>query len=215
MFSFAQLIPTFRARPIVQEGTGYFFVYTCLSQIAWAIFFSFRMFLVSFVCICVTFGSLIFLRLSQNLCCRNSMIQNRKEYWLFQFPFELHLGWTMVVLAVNLSLFSTQAGGKNSLELPLAIILMSIMLLMAFFFAGIVSNPDFVIPFVMIWAFLGLGFQLRHPNQELFERYSEEDISCLSTTSFAFAIIIASFSGPRFLYRIWRERFTIQVLQLE
>ena len=37
IFAFAQLLPNYRARPIIQQGTGYFFFWTCVIQTAWTV----------------------------------------------------------------------------------------------------------------------------------------------------------------------------------
>jgi len=107
IFAMAQLFPHYRARPIIQQGTGYFFFYTCIIQIAWTLFFSFKIFILSFVAVVAAFLSLASLLASQHY----SQLRGRKslmEYWLFKFPFYLHCGWLIVCGVVQFSMFFRQ-----------------------------------------------------------------------------------------------------------
>jgi hypothetical protein len=49
VFTVAQLVPYYRARPIIQAGTRLFFFYTFLWQTAWTLLYSFRFCAFSFV----------------------------------------------------------------------------------------------------------------------------------------------------------------------
>ena len=63
---------------------------------------------------------------------------------------------------------------------------------------------------------VGIGCNLRHDrSDELKQQFSRDIISAFSTTSFAFAILVTAFSVPKVLIKIWQDKFTIHVLQLE
>ena len=86
IFAIAQLFPHFRARPIIQDGTGFFFFYTCIIQTAWTLFFSFRLFLLSFIAVLAALLSMASLLASQHYSQTRGR-RSRMEYWLFKFPF--------------------------------------------------------------------------------------------------------------------------------
>jgi hypothetical protein len=103
IFAIAQLTPHYRARPIIQQGTGFYFFYTCLIQTAWTLFFSFRLFTLSFVAVVCALLSMAFLLANQHF----SRVRGRKsllEYWLFRFPFYLHCGWLILCSVVQFSI---------------------------------------------------------------------------------------------------------------
>ena len=154
VFAFAQLAPSIRARPMVQEGCGYFSIYASLSQIGWATFFAFEMFLPSFVFIATTVAVLVCLLLSQHLVASGQQNKSRREYWLLQFPFLLHMGWATIIMAVNLAIMAQEQGASKELELTIAMILMGILLLVSFLFLSSPTKPDFVVPLIILWAFV-------------------------------------------------------------
>jgi hypothetical protein len=65
IFTIAQLLPHYRARPIITSGTSYFFFYTVLLQIAYTLLYGFGLFVFSFICIVLALISLLSLLASQ------------------------------------------------------------------------------------------------------------------------------------------------------
>merc|ERR1719223_1614210 len=134
---------------MVQEGCGYFSIYASLSQIGWTTFFAFEMFLPSFVFIATTVAVLVCLLLSQHLIASGQQNKSRREYWLLQFPFLLHMGWATIIMAVNLAIMAQEEGAGKELELTIAMILMGILLLVSFLFLSSPTKPDFVVPLII------------------------------------------------------------------
>jgi len=248
IFAFAQLTPSFRSRPIVQEGTSYFFVHACLGQMGWMLFFSYSMFLIAFFFILYTLISLSSLKISQDFVLNmhrgstgrtnhagwthrtnphtalgiSDLLTKMKgtEYWFLRFPFHLHLGWTMIVTGVTLVMLIVRYGAGSVAELTASLVVLSMWLLVAFFFVIVLSPGgggalDFTIPFVVIWAYIGVGMSLQDPNYELAYRFGGDEISGLSATSFALAILVGMCILPGFAFRIFREQFTISVTEVE
>jgi hypothetical protein len=121
LFAVAQLLPHYRNRPVIQAGTGCFFFYNTVLQTAWTLFFSFRLFTLSFVSVILALLSLLALLASQRLAMHNgtsSTLNNTAaaaaqcscfsfsvtEYLLFRFPFHLHAGWMILMTVDHLSL---------------------------------------------------------------------------------------------------------------
>jgi hypothetical protein len=61
----SQLLPHYRARPIITSGTSYFFFYTVLLQITYTFLYSFGLFIFSFICIVLALISILSLLASQ------------------------------------------------------------------------------------------------------------------------------------------------------
>jgi hypothetical protein len=154
MFAMAQLVPEYRARPIIQQGTSYFFFYTCLIQTAWTLFFSFRFFIFSFVSVICGVIALASLLASQYY----TQVRGHKprvEYWLFQFPFLLHFGWLVVMATVHFALLVRRYTDNEGIQLAADIVSLGTLLAVAtYFLTGYPSGPDFVIPLVVIWSYV-------------------------------------------------------------
>lgn len=241
IFAFAQLTPSYRARPIVQEGISYFFIHACLGQICWMLFFSYELFLPALLSILYTLLSLLSLKLSQdfvlsmhrapttrtnrtnpNILGVGGLLTKMKqaEYWFLRFPFHLHLGWTVVVASVTLAIFVVRCGSSGVVELTASLVILSVWLLVAFFFVIVLAPGgggalDFTIPLVVILAYVGIGVALRNPSETLITRFNGDEISGLSATSFALAILVGLLVMPGVAFRIFREHFTINVTQVE
>jgi hypothetical protein len=154
-FALAQLLRDFRARPIVQDGTGYFFFYTCLIQTAWTLFFSFRLFIPSFICVVAAFVSLASLLVSQH-CSQVRGQHSWVEYWLFRFPFFLHCGWMAVMVVVHFSLLCRHETSSIGTQIAADMIAIAVLLPVATFllWSGEHLAIDFCIPSVIIWSYV-------------------------------------------------------------
>jgi hypothetical protein len=153
-FAVAQLIPHYRARPIIQAGTGYYFFYTFLIQTVWTLCFSFQSFICSFIAVLgalLSLGSLLASQKSALMGERQSLL----EYCLFCFPFYLHTGWMVLMSVDQLSLLSRALGASIGLQLATDIAALGIMLAVAALCC--LASPswqDFVIPLVILWSFV-------------------------------------------------------------
>lgn len=154
IFAIAQLLPKYRARPIIQQGTGFFFFYTCLIQTAWTLFFAFKFFLMSFIAVVAALLCLASLLASQQY----SQVRGRKsliEYWLFKFPFYLHCGWLISCSVVQGAMLIRSYTSDVGIQFAADIVALGLMLPAAtFFLTGQPSGPDFVIPVVIIWSYV-------------------------------------------------------------
>ena len=169
VFATAQLLPYFRNRPIIQDGIGYFFFYTFVLQTAWTLFFSFQLFIGSFISVVLALLSLLSLLLSQlHTCTTTSDLRPRswggEEYWLFRFPFYLHTGW-MVLMAVDHFALLFRAYSNVTTSLQVAIDIVSLALMLAFGVACLIRPPyqDFCIPLVILWSFVSMVYSIYLP----------------------------------------------------
>lgn len=211
VFAAAQMIPTFSARPAVQEGVRYFFFYACLAQIAWTFFFTFRLFILAFLAMIVLLFSLVSLLLSQFLA-EHRERHSRREFWLLRFPFSLHCGWVFVTTAVSLNVDINHGAGE---EVAAAIVSLALLLLVAFFFLAVHPSADFVIPSVIIWAFIAIGCELHDPKQRIRDQFDGAVIQGVRAASYWFALIISCLLVPRVIVKFCHHYFTIHVVSLD
>eukprot|EP00531_Pseudo-nitzschia_arenysensis_P018340 CAMPEP_0116115486 /NCGR_PEP_ID=MMETSP0329-20121206/530_1 /TAXON_ID=697910 /ORGANISM="Pseudo-nitzschia arenysensis, Strain B593" /LENGTH=565 /DNA_ID=CAMNT_0003608917 /DNA_START=155 /DNA_END=1852 /DNA_ORIENTATION=+ len=241
-FATAQLLPHYRARPIIQQGTGLYFFWACIIQTIWTVFFAMQWFVSSFVAVVLALLCLVFLLASQHYNClcaptvrgRGGMSiiallsmatigpprQRRKsllEYWFFRFPFYLHCGWLLVCMAVQFSMvfryrFTDSAGAQLTAD----IVALGVMLPPAtFFLTGQNSGPDFVIPLVILWSYVSIGVELSNPNSTLVDIYGRPAILAVQGASYVFTGLIGVMLVPRIIIWIIQEFCTIGVVELE
>lgn len=166
VFALAQLLPNYRATPLIQDGTGFFFFYTFLIQTAWTICFSFQVFIGSFIAVVAALVSLLGLLASQHKSLLSIRRRGVLEYCFFRFPFYLHTGWMVLMTVDHLCLLLRRYAPEHvGLQVAIDILALAI-LLVAATTALTLSSPtwwpeqDFVIPCVVIWSYVSVGRRL-------------------------------------------------------
>lgn len=239
-FATAQLFPHYRARPIIQQGTGFYFFWACIIQTVWTVFFAMRWFVLSFIAVVLALLCLVLLLASQHYNClcvptlqhRGGGIlqgllssatgiprQRRKslmEYWFFRFPFYLHCGWLLVCTIVQFSMvFRYRFTDSTGAQLAADIISLGVLLPPGtFFLTGQSSGPDFVIPIVIIWSYISIGVELNKASDTLVDLYGHPAIVAVQNASWVFTGLIGLMLVPRIIVWIAQECCTIDVVEL-
>ena len=160
VFAMAQLLPNYRATPLIQDGTKYFFFYTFLIQTAWTICFSFQVFIGSFIAVVAALASLLGLLASQHTSLLSIRRRSLMEYILFRFPFYLHTGWMVLMTVDHLCLLLRRYAPEHvGVQVAVDILALVILLLAATTALTLYSpvwwpEQDFVIPLVVIWSYV-------------------------------------------------------------
>jgi hypothetical protein len=165
MFTIAQLLPHYRARPIITSGTSFFFFYTVLLQIMYTFLYSFGLFVFSFICVVLALISIISLLASQQYHADATGLTDRwggplsrpkrTEYLLFSFPFYLHAGWLILMAVDHFSLLFRRYGSTDRIDVQLAADMVALGALLAVAVAALQSpRRDFVIPTVILWSYV-------------------------------------------------------------
>lgn len=214
-FAIAQLLPNYRARPIIQQGTGYFFFWTCLVQTAWTLFFAFERFIFSFVaglCALLCMAGLLASQHYYRVRGRRSLV----EYVLFRFPFYLHCGWLIMCSVVQFSILFRYLTSNVGVQLAADVVALGAMLPAAtYFLTGQPSGPDFVIPLVIIWSYIGIALPLHNPNDTLLAIYDHSDIVAVRDSAYFFACTVGLMLIPRVVIWVFQEFCTINVVELD
>mmetsp|Transcript_3997 Transcript_3997/g.8155 ORF Transcript_3997/g.8155 Transcript_3997/m.8155 type:complete len:323 (+) Transcript_3997:2-970(+) len=138
------------------------------------------------------------------------------EYWLFRFPFYLHCGWLLVCTVVQFSMvFRYRFTQSTGAQLGADIVALGVLLPPGtFFLTGQSSGPDFVIPLVIVWAYLSIAVELNNPSDTLVQLYGHPAILAVKNASYVFMGLIGVMLIPRIIIWIAQEFFTIDVVEL-
>lgn len=161
-FALAQLLPHYRTRPILTTGTGYFFFYTVICQIAYTFLYSFGVFIFSFVAVVGTAVALLSLLMSQHHHYQQhgNYAGNRiSEYLLFRLPFYLHTGWVLIMTVDHFALlFRRYSPDDTSLQLAVDVVALAVLLPVSI--TALTQAHDFVIPLVSLWSYVSTAYNL-------------------------------------------------------
>jgi hypothetical protein len=222
VFALAQLSRNYRARPIVQEGTSFYFFWTCVLQTAWTILFAFELFLLSFVAVVLSLLSLASLLASQQYSLQKRRRFTRKsnltEYWLFRFPFYIHTGWLILCSVVQWSMMIRYYTNDNvGVQLAADVVSLAVLLPPAtFFLTGQPAGPDFVIPAVILWSYVSIALELKHPSHHpaLLEHYGSDAMVAVRDAAYFLAGIVIMMLVPRMAVWMVQECCTITVSEV-
>ena len=222
IFTIAQLFPHYRSRPVIQDGTGFFFFYTFLIQTAWTLFFSFQLFIFSFISVVAALISLLYLLASQHKALLHVRRQSKLEYVLFRFPFYLHTGW-MTLMAVDHLSILLRLCAPNHVGMQVAVDILSLALLLPVATTALslrTTGPfwpqqDFVIPFVVIWSYCGIGTRLSFPSDVMLEVYGRVVVEAVRFAAFFLAGTTACALIPCIVVWMAREFCVIGLVELD
>ena len=148
VWSTVQLLPSFRANPLVIDGVGWYYLAVCGAQIAWTVTFSFELMLLALFFMLSILYFLLKIVSSQY---KLGGAVTTRDYWLLKFPFSIHAGWIVAASLVNINLVLVKYGTRGSVQFVMAILSLVLLLLANTYFLHL-ACPDFVIPCVLAWA---------------------------------------------------------------
>lgn len=152
-FGIYQALPSQRQNPRL-EKVGYWFLLSCLANIAWLFCWHYELFTLSMVMMLVLLVSLIIIYLRLDIGVARV---SKTEFWLVNVPFSLYLGWITVATIANATSlldFYNWSGWGISPQVWAVIMLAA---------AGVISavmsltRADVVYSLVIIWAVTGIA----------------------------------------------------------
>jgi hypothetical protein len=78
-------------------------------------------------------------------------IFQRSDYWILQFPFEIHTGWICAAFALNLNILGVALGANAETQVVVAAISLVVLTVVALVCLGL-KRPQFTLPWVVVWA---------------------------------------------------------------
>ena len=149
IFSILQMFPAFRAKPIVQQGVGYWYFVACLSQASWVLAFGYEILVLSLI-----FMGLILYSLYK-IVTLQSMIPSGgpKEFWGFRFPFEIHCGWIFAAFALNVNIIVVDSSDSATVQAIFgAVSLLALVGIVIFIEHTLKGGPNYTLPAVFACA---------------------------------------------------------------
>ena len=215
MFSLVQLLPAVRTRPEVISGVGYFWFYIGILQGLTTIFFCLKWIIPAWCTLAANLSCLILLQFQVR---QTNLLDavTKWEYWVFRFPFDLQLGWLLPLFASRGSMIFRRYGAHDiGMQLAADIVCMALLLPCA---GACLTRgqgpPDWVIPLLIMWAYIGVGCRLLYTPHALIDLYGEDIVAAVRGAAFSFAGAVGLMVVPNTVVWVAREFLTIQVVQL-
>jgi translocator protein len=175
---------------------GYNYMYVCLAQIGWTIFFSFEIMEAALI---MMYAILYFLwrivtalNFEENKCV--------KTYMMWKFPFSIHFGWILAASAVNTSLMFVDYNASAKLQVAVGVISIIILTALGIVFA---QQRDFTIPLVIMWASYAIYSELKAPKPQIVGNFTSKQIdmiqygSLIAMSILAVAVVVMSVMALR------------------
>ena len=150
-----QFLPAQRENPRLRQ-TGWWFVLSCAANSIWLFLWHYGYFGLSVVAMLTLLVSLIVIYQRMGI---GLQAVPTGERWLVQLPFSVYLGWITVATIANITAFLDFVNWNGFGISPE--IWTFIMLVVATAVAGLMaySRQDIAYLLVLIWAFIGIGFE--------------------------------------------------------
>jgi hypothetical protein len=203
--------------PIVQDSVGYRFFYINCCQIGWIVSYCFDVIWLAFTWMVINIAFLVWLNL--NLYYRPNIDQDQRsglpqsgeedeesgetmtvlnEWLVFRLPFQVHLGWALFVVLLNLNELWISLDWTPSSQLAVisVIAIWSIGIFVLFY----PKHPVFCIPLIITWATAGVWINLNDPSQVIMTTYPVQAIARVHGGIIATCLEHAIIALIRFLY---------------
>jgi hypothetical protein len=182
IFTVIQMLPDYRANPLVTEGVGYWYAAVCLAQVFWTLSFSLEVNWLAFIMMSTILAFLVKL----NHDSYKLTPATNGEFWLFKFPFQLHLGWIIAASFVNLSVLLVAYGSDDNQKAQISVAICSFgcIWVVALYCLFVLKKPLITISGVASWALGGIAAQLASPKDKTITAFATfvGDIDTITNT---------------------------------
>jgi len=188
IFIVYQLLPSVRAKPMVQDGVSYWYILACLFQCAWTPAFGFEQITAALVFITLIWLSLIGLVYSQYNVTNGD--NNLLEYWLLRFPFAIHCGWLTAASVLNVNVLAVKLELSAEVQLAMGIVSLAYLHAVSVWVVFGFAKPNYTIAGVLAWANGWISNELNAPKEAITERFGGLVVSSVQMAALAVSFII-------------------------
>lgn len=180
-----QLLPSQRNSPGL-IATGYWYLGVCLAQVGWTLSFSFEVIWLSLLFMYGILACLLAIHINLQ-----DYQKVWKGYFLWQFPFSLHIGWITAASILNTNLILVAYGASAMAQFGVAIA--SLIVVIGFAVTILIQYPvDLTPPLVLVWALGGIYAELEDPMESITATFAPGQIDGIQTGVLA---VLASVLG--------------------
>lgn len=179
-----QMLPSYRAHPLVVDGVSFWYILVCLAQITWSTLFTLEQILPSVVAMTVLLVLLliIFLKISK------MQSDSTTAYAFLKLPFEIHTAWILAASLINANLLLVDLEVDKSMLVLAAAVTVTALAVLGIVFA---MMNQWVIPLVLAWASMGIAVELSNANNVwAVEKFSSSAIASLEFASGGLAAVL-------------------------
>jgi len=195
IFTVLQLLPSFRARPMVQEGVSFWYMIACTAQIGWTISFAYEVIPLSLVFMLLIWISLMGILISQyyvkfDPTTASCSMKGLVEFWLLRFPFSIHGGWITAATALNIGVITVDNESSAATQLSVGIVCLAALHALSVWHLFGYKRPNYTIPIVLIWANGWIYGELQNPKPLIIATFDESVIKGVAYAAFTVSMII-------------------------
>ena len=183
----------YQARPSQRDGDvvksiGWWFVISCIANIAWLVLFLYNLIWLSTVAMLVILVSLLAIYTRLEI---GKKQVSTAEKWAVHIPFSIYLGWISVATIANFSTALYDSGSVTSfIGITADVWAAALMIVAAILaFAMLYFRGDIAYALVIVWATYGIN--ARPFDTDLFTVLSSLNSNLVNSTALAIAAIVA------------------------
>jgi hypothetical protein len=201
IFAVVQMLPKYCSAILVQEGVSYWYFVACIFQSLWTFAFGYEVLWLS-----VIFMGGILVSLFQIFKNQSRIESDLAEFWLFKFPFSIHVGWIAAAFAVNVNVLVFAAGAPAKVQLTWAVLTLLYVITVAAYGLAFSSPFDFTLPLVLLWASIGIASELKNPKDTILYTFTLDEISQVRNGVVFICVILALSVASLAGYRWYKAR---------
>uniref|UniRef100_A0A7S2UKQ1 Uncharacterized protein n=1 Tax=Attheya septentrionalis TaxID=420275 RepID=A0A7S2UKQ1_9STRA len=161
VFCLVQFMESFRQTPLVKDGVGLLYNGVVLSQILWTFLFSHMYLRASMAAMTFNLIFLVWILYSQGKHAKkNPSTRAWRDYFLLQFPFQIHFAWILVATILNINVLLVFETAEVNTQLYTAIACLNVLSLAAswaLFRPCFQALPNYAVALVLAWACVRTG----------------------------------------------------------
>jgi hypothetical protein len=203
-----QILPSYRSDNLIIKGVGYNFVWACIAQAAWSILFGLENIILSLVSmVLILIPLVVAVTQMERIVTATSSRSHIKQYWLLQFPIQIHTAWIMAATLVNSNVVLVASNVSPAGQVTAGSISLFIVLVVGLFYT---MKELWVMPAVLSWATFAMASELMHPRDSIVTTFTEKTIELTRVTAVVVASTVLAAAIAKFLYgRVIKSRSTL------
>lgn len=186
-FSLLQLLPRFRATPMLQNGLSYWYSVVAVMQIGWTLSFSYEVIPLSLVFMLLIWLSLVAILYSQYYTESDGSVW---EFWILRFPFAVHAGWITAASALNVNVQVVSMDKSADIQLAVAIVSLAVLHAISVWVLFNIPRPNWTMACVLCWAFGWIYAELGSASAKITDTFEEKTIDGVQYAAISVSFII-------------------------